>query len=402
MTIKAAEPSSVGIDSVEIARIERLLHDTPEVDLGKLFSAQELLDSGNGRGRASSLAARFAAKEACLKLFPRETALNTLVAADFSVSRDSYGAPQVACSQAAIDAISRHRFSGIKLSLTHSATTASAVALAERAEIRVPLVGRLVYHLLPIRRRVMLGNLRRVFGTSLSEGEIIQLAQAHYAHLTNLVREFLVYPWFSKARLAALVEVQNRAAIEAAGAKDKGLLVLTGHFGNWEVSTNAGIANVPDVRGRFFFLRRPLKPRWFENLVIQRSRRAGLETLPHRGSLTVILDRLESGNAIVFPFDQHASGRDGVRVEFFGHPAGTLRSLAILAMSTGAPVVPAASWREPDGHHVLRFEEALPVIQCEDTNEAIRRNTLAYNAVLERLILRHPEQWWWIHRRWKD
>jgi KDO2-lipid IV(A) lauroyltransferase len=88
-------------------------------------------------------------------------------------------------------------------------------------------------------------------------------------------------------------------------------------------------------------------------------------------------------------------------VEFFGHLAGTFRSVALIAMATGAPVVPAASWREPDGRHVLRFEDPLPVIEREDVNEAIRANTRAYNASLERLILRHPEQWWWVHRRWK-
>jgi KDO2-lipid IV(A) lauroyltransferase len=64
-------------------------------------------------------------------------------------------------------------------------------------------------------------------------------------------------------------------------------------------------------------------------------------------------------------------------------------------------VLPAASWREPDGRHVLRFEEPLLPLDSEDVDDAVRRNTRAYNAVLERLILRHPEQWWWVHRRWK-
>jgi KDO2-lipid IV(A) lauroyltransferase len=64
-------------------------------------------------------------------------------------------------------------------------------------------------------------------------------------------------------------------------------------------------------------------------------------------------------------------------------------------------VLPACSWRESDGRHVLRFEEPMTPIECENTNEAIRLNTRAYNAVLERIILRRPEQWYWVHRRWK-
>ena len=70
-------------------------------------------------------------------------------------------------------------------------------------------------------------------------------------------------------------------------------------------------------------------------------------------------------------------------------------------MSSGAPVVPVSSWREPYGRHVLRFEEPIPLVDHEKVGEAIRRNTRAFNAELERLLLRHPEQWIWMHKRWK-
>ena len=104
---------------------------------------------------------------------------------------------------------------------------------------------------------------------------------------------------------------------------------------------------------------------------------------------------------MVYVLDQHADRKLGVAVDFFGKPAGTFKSLALLALSTGAPIVPAATWREPDGSHVLRFEEPLPVVECEDSAEAIRRTTRACNAALERILLRHPEQWIWMHKRWK-
>jgi KDO2-lipid IV(A) lauroyltransferase len=123
--------------------------------------------------------------------------------------------------------------------------------------------------------------------------------------------------------------------------------------------------------------------------------------LPKTGALDRILACLAANDAVVFVFDQHAGGRDGIRVDFFSEPAGTFRGLALIALRSGAAVVPATSWREVDGRHVLRFEEALPTIDCRDPDEAIRRNTRAYNAALEDLIRRHPEQWFWVHRRWK-
>ena len=266
----------------------------------------------------------------------------------------------------------------------------------------VPWFGKWLYHLLPYRRHVVLGNIRRVFGDVLPEAEILHLAQAYYAHYARFLSEFIRLPFLSKARLQKWIRVENIESPIRAHSQGKGVLLLTGHFGNFEVATAAGIAQFPEAHGHFHFVRRPFKPRWLEKFVYQRSLRIGFGSLPKQGSLDLFIARLTAGDIVLFPFDQHAGGRDGIEVDFFGHPAGTFRSLALIARATGAPVVPAASWREPDGRHVLRFEEPLIPIECEDYDEEIRRNTRAYNAALERLILRHPEQWWWMHRRWKS
>jgi KDO2-lipid IV(A) lauroyltransferase len=392
--------SRCGIDTVEIARIERLLRETPSEDLGKLFSSDEL-EQCAGAGRAASLAARFAAKEACVKLFPREAALGAVGPVDFAVTRDAYGAPRVVCSAAAQAVLGRNRIKDISVSLSHDRLCASAVALAHPMVAEVPLIGRLLYRLVPLRRKIVLENLRRVFGATAPALEIEALAQAHYAHLGRLLWELLRFPWMSAERRRSMVRVENLDALTAALAQGKGALILTGHFGNFEVATAAGLDSFPQARGRFWFVRRPIKPQWLDRLVTRRFRHAGLGILPKRGGLDAIIDTLAAGNLVVFPFDQHATRKDGVLVEFFGHPAGTFRSLSVIALSTGAPVVPAASWREPDGKHVLRFEAALGPVEHADAGEAIRLNSRAYNAALERMIVRHPEQWWWVHRRWK-
>ena len=395
------QESRCGIDTVEIRRVERLLDHTTSGELRSLFSETELREAGTGAGRAASLAARFAAKEACCKLFPREIALGGIQAADFAVERDPYGAPRIHPSVQAREVMDRNLIEGIRVSLTHTNTSASAIAWADPKRIDVPWFGGLAFHLLPFRRRVVLSNLRQVFGGVVSEREIRRLAQAFYAHCLRFLIEFVRLPFISTKRRKKWVRVENMESPIRAHEKGKGLLLLTGHLGNFEVSTVAGIGQFPQYRGLFHFVRRPLKPRLLNDFVNLRFRRAGFGTLGKRGSLDAILNLLASGGIIVYVFDQHAGGKDGIVVDFFGHAAGTFKSLAILALNTGAPVIPASSWREPDGTHVLRFEDPLPLIECENTNEAIRRNTRAYNAELERLILRHPEQWFWIHRRWK-
>jgi phosphopantetheine--protein transferase-like protein len=397
-----ASSARCGIDTVEIARIERLLRESHPEDLAKLYSPDELRESGEGPGRAASLAARFAAKEACLKLFPRETALNFVTAADFAVARDAYGAPRVTCSPAAEAVLNRHRLKSIALSMSHDGTSASAVALAEPAHTEVPLAGKIIFHLFPIRRRVVLDNLHRVFGATVPEEEITRIAQAHYAHLWRLIGEFVAYSWLSPAQRAARARVANPETVIAAHARGKGVIVVTGHFGSFEVSTAAAIASFPQAQGKFYFVRRPFKPRWLDALIVRRFRSAGFGVLPKSGSLDAILERLAAGDIVVFPFDQHAGPKDGVRVEFFGHSAGTFRSVALIAQASGATVLPGASWRGADGKHVLRFEEPLELVERDDVGEEIRANTRLFNESLERMILRHPEQWWWVHRRWKD
>ncbi len=401
MNPEGSKGARCGIDTVEIARVEKLLRDKTPDELGRLFSQPELQDAGAGPGRTASLAARFAAKEACAKLFPRELALGAIELADFSTRRDAYGAPVVEVSARARAVLDRHRIAGIRVSLTHTETSASAIAWADPRITEVPWFGRLLYYLFPYRRGVVLGNLRRVFGGYIPESEILKLAQAYYAHYVRFLLEFLRLPFMSAERRKSLMRIENMEVPLRMHQQGKGILLLTGHFGNFEVATVAGIGQFPDYRGLFHFVRRPLKPKLLNDFITWRTRRAGFGTLTKRGSLDTILDLLAGGAIVVYVFDQHAGKGNGITVDFFGHPAGTFKSVALLALTTGAPVVPAYSWREPDGRHVLRFEEPLPLIEGENVGEAIRRNTRAYNEAIERMLLRHPEQWIWMHRRWK-
>jgi KDO2-lipid IV(A) lauroyltransferase len=278
--------------------------------------------------------------------------------------------------------------------------TRSAAALL-RNDVPVPLVGWLAYHLVPVRRRTVLANMRRVFGARLDESAIRRLAMAHYAHVVRSLIEIGQDGWRTPAARAARVRVENMEACLRAHQCGKGVLIVAAHLGNWEIASTGGLAQFAQYHGQFHVLRRPLVPAWLDRFVTGRFRRAGLGVLPKKGALDRLLTRLAAGDAVIFLLDQYAAGRDGVEVDFFGTPTGTFRSLAIIARTTGAPVVPVATWRTTDGTHVLRFEEALPFIECADPNEAIRRNTRAYNETLERLIVQHPEQWFWAHRRWK-
>src|SRR5262249_52904689 len=155
--------------------------------------------------------------------------------------------------------------------------------------------------------------------------ELRRLAQAYCAHFIRFLIEFVRFPFMSSKKRSAWVRVENMEAPLRAHGQGKGLLVLGGHFGNWEVATVAGLGQFPEYRRLFHFVRRPLKHMWLNDFVNRRFRQAGFGTLSKRGSLESILELLSKGAILVYVFDQHAGGKDGIKVDFLGHPADTFK-----------------------------------------------------------------------------
>lgn len=276
--------------------------------------------------------------------------------------------------------------------------------IATRVEqLPVSLTGRFLYHCLPYRRSVVRANINQVFANQLNEAQKSHLAKAFYSHMATSVKETFLLRFMSEKRLKECVDVRGHERMLDVVAHNKGVLVLTGHFGSWEFAPIGGILNFKMFQGQFHFIRKTLGSKFIERMLFHRYYQAGLHVIPYKNSLHQVCDALEENHAVVFVLDQHAyvENRDGVAVEFFGKKAGTYRSLASFARHTGVPVVPAASYRLPNGRHVLEFFEPLVWQDYDSTQESIYRNTLAYNQALERIILAHPEQWIWFHKRWK-
>jgi len=248
-----------------------------------------------------------------------------------------------------------------------------------------------------------LDGLRRAFGAELDSQAIRHLAQCCYSHTARSIHEIFSFFASSENLLKRKVRVVGHEHLVEAARGKRGVLVLTGHFGNWETAPLAALLHFHDYYGRFHFVRTALFSRALESLLFRRYRRFGLGVIPKQDALPRILEALSRNDAVVFVLDQHVgiSRRLGIPVEFFGRKAGTHRSLALVARHTGAPVIPATSWRESSGHHVIRFDPPVPWIPCEDPAQEIYRNTRRYNQVLEGYVREHPDQYFWFHRRWR-
>ena len=273
--------------------------------------------------------------------------------------------------------------------------------LAGISELKPSLLGSAMYSLIPVRRHIVMENLQQVFGDRLSELDLRRLARCFYSHTAKTIAENLAMLVSSERRIAGKVDVVGVEHVLKAAERGKGVLILTGHFGNWELSAVAAMLQFKKYQNRFHVIRKSLAP-GLEDMVFGRFRKAGLRIISPANALTGVFDALGKNDVVIFIMDQHqVLGSKAIAVEFFGREAGTNRSLALVARKSGAPVVPASSYRKPDGRHVMQFYPPLDWISADSSREEIYRNTLGYNQVLEKFVLDHPDQWLWIHRRWK-
>lgn len=264
-------------------------------------------------------------------------------------------------------------------------------------------VGKFFYKYLPFRKKIVLQNMRIVFGDALNEGEIQKLALSFYSHIFTTVKENLMLRFMSREQIRkrALVLGENYL-IDLIPNKIKGAFIITGHMGNWEFAPIGGVLNFKNYMNHFYFVRKLQSIKFLEKFLFKNYYKVGLGVIPKKNSLSQMYHVLEKHQIVVMVMDQHAKGKEGVLVDFFGKKTGTIRSVAMIAQHAGVPVVPARCYRRTDGIHVLEFFPPLPWLHSDNPKEEIYLNTRQYNQVLENLILEYPEQWLWMYKRWKE
>src|SRR5438034_1054505 len=202
--------------------------------------------------------------------------------------------------------------------------------------------------------------------------------------------------WLEYVALRAVFGVLG--ALPLAVALHVGVLVLSGHFGNWELLVFAHGMRGHPVHMVHRAIANPLVDRWLNAL----RARAGTKAIRKRQAARAVLAALHAHGLLVLPFDQNSTRGLGVFVDFFGVPASTNAGLARIALRTDAPIVPAFIVRE--GRSARHRVHVLPLMQVERTGDPrpdVVGTTQRFTAVFEEMVRRYPEQWLWMHKRWK-
>jgi Kdo2-lipid IVA lauroyltransferase/acyltransferase len=259
------------------------------------------------------------------------------------------------------------------------------------------LVGRLWYALDAYHRNIALNNLQLAFGNELSWRQREQLIRANFIQFATTALQMPSLMRVNRDNLDTYVTFSGIDNVKKALSHGKGLIFLTGHFGNWELMSISSALKL----GPAYVLARPLDFRPMDKFLTELRSRSGNTIVDKQDSANRVRRILRDQQMLGILLDQNAAWYEGVYVRFFGQPACTNRGLAMFALRYGTPVVPAYNIRGTDGRYQIIFEPHLPVVTTGDARQDMIKNTALYNRAIEQFIRKAPDHWFWVHRRWR-
>lgn len=259
------------------------------------------------------------------------------------------------------------------------------------------MAGRLAFRLDRRHRRVAVENLTRAFPGEYLPDEIQALARAVFENLGRTAVDAARSDRLLLEGNAEAVRIDGLDRLLEARRRGKGVLVIMAHFGPWELLPIIAALRYEPVH----VVARPLDNPRLDDLLTSMRERGGNRVIRKREAVQAILQVLRRGETVGVLIDQHISEKEGVIVPFFGRPASTASAPALIAMRSGAAVLPVGIMREHPGRYRVLIGEEVPIRRSGERRADLVENTARFNAAIETMIRRDPGQWFWVHRRWK-
>jgi KDO2-lipid IV(A) lauroyltransferase len=255
-----------------------------------------------------------------------------------------------------------------------------------------------VVYLLHFRlRQVGMRNLEMVFPEK-SVAERRRILRGVFTSLGRQLAELCQFPRYTPENIDEVVVYDGLENYERAYADGKGVLFLTAHFGGWELSAFAH-----SLHGHWLHIvMRPMDNEYLDRLLQQYRTMHGNKTVNKDDFVRGLLAAMKAGETVGILMDTNMTPPQGIFVDFFGIPACTASGLARIALRTGAAVVPGFTiWDTALQKYRLRFDPALELIRTGRLEADIAANTEMFTKVIEGYVRKYPDQWLWVHRRWK-
>jgi len=258
-------------------------------------------------------------------------------------------------------------------------------------------IGFLWFDVFQIRRQVALDNLAIAF-PDLSLLERTSIARRSLESLGKTIVEYSLFPFITRRNMEMNFSFSGREHLDNALSEGRGVILLTLHIGNGDYAVSA----LSTLGYKANLISKEFKSRWLNDLWFGMRRKIGTRFISAEKSSFEILRALRRGEIVVFVLDQFMGPPIGVKTRFFGKETGTAAGCALIAGRTHAPVLPCYTYRRPDGRHVGVLEPAIQFLDDRPSGENIAVMTQVYTDKIEAIVRKCPEQWMWIHRRWKE
>jgi len=259
------------------------------------------------------------------------------------------------------------------------------------------LIAGVVYHFHPRLRRVGLRNLELAFPKK-PLAERRKILRGVYRSLGRLLAEFCLFPHYTRENVTVVATYQGFENFEAAEKRGKGVLFLTGHFGGWEIGSFFHSLQGHPMR----IVVRPIDNPYVDELVTRYRTLHGNSLIGNQGFARGLLAAMQDNETVGILMDTNMTPPQGVFVDFFGIPACTAVGIARVALHTDAAVVPAFTiWDPVLRKYRVEFSPAVELVRTGDDETDAVANTALFNRIFEEYVRKYPDQWLWVHRRWK-
>jgi KDO2-lipid IV(A) lauroyltransferase len=258
------------------------------------------------------------------------------------------------------------------------------------------IIGHAVYSFDKKHREIALKNLNIAFGQKKTKAEKKRIAQSSFEHFGKALFDIIKFSSFSEEKKATLLSMDGEEHVRNALERGKGALVLTAHYGNWELGINT-----LSTLGEFFVIARALDITRLENELLAIREGFGAKVIYKQQATRPTLRALKENKLVAILIDQNVLHDQAIFVDFFGKLAGTTPALATFHLRTGAPIIPAFCLPTPAGGYHVQILEGLEFSSTGDHSADAHRITKECTKIIEDQILNKPDYWLWFHDRWR-
>lgn len=258
-------------------------------------------------------------------------------------------------------------------------------------------LSKLAYLLDRKHRAVVRQNLLFAYDGNVDAQQIVAIARACYRNLLLNFFQVLENRRLTPEAQAKYITFENREYVENMQKESRPIIIVAGHYGNWELGATAIAANILPLTS----IHKPLNNPFFNRYLLESRSRFRMNMVSKEGAIKHLARTLKNGGAVSLMIDQNINPKESIIVDFFGKEVTQTSAPAFLARKFNAVIIPVFIDSEDDEHYTIRFDPPMEVAHTDDVKADILKATQAESDVIEAHVRNHPERWFWCHRRWK-